>query len=297
MIPQVPPPGRPQRTRPDVPAPAQPAAQPTQPAHLRPVPGHMPPAVATTAVVPTPAKPKRPALTTLTKAQRSVTPAEEVAFATVEREMGGRQKFVSTLASAQLPADITRVLGAIADPENDRLSLARICAAQDVSLAKLLDIFQSALMARGRLQARVTIATRLPDVAAAVMDDAVGGTRTCTTCLGAGRVDAPTPDDPSASKPCESCRGKGTVVFTPDHETQKTALKIGGLLESGRGVSVNVNQQTFAMGGAADSGSYDKLIASLDGHLYGRGRARLQPAEDAAVDGEVVDGDQDGPVA
>lgn len=285
--PLLPPPGRPQRERPAqtaAPLPQPPESAPTPlPAHLRPVPG---------------LPGRRPSAPPTTNVEKRVTPAQEVAFATVEAEMGGRQKFVSTLSTAQLPVEVERVLGAIADPANDKLSLARICALHDVSLPKLLDVFKAALMARGKLQAHVKIASRLPDVAAAVMDDAVAEDRVCGTCLGARTMPAPTPEDPDATKSCGTCKGRGVVRHQPDHEVQKTALKIGGLLETGRGVSIAVNQQTLHMGGAADSASYDTLIAALDGALYGRGRERLdghagqveQTARaEQALDGEWTD--------
>lgn len=252
-------------------------AAPDLPQHLRPVPGHVPPA--------------RPVQTqALTTRQKVVTPLEEAAFAAVEADMGGRLQLVATLSSAQLPKAVERILGAIADPDNDRVSLARVCAAHDVSLVKLLGIFREAIMARSKLKAVVKIASMLPAVAAQVMDDAVAGERVCSDCLGAMTLADPTTEDPTRTKPCGLCKGKGMVRFTPDHETQKTALKIGGLLES-NGMKIAVNQQTIALGGGGGE-EYDKLVAALDGALYGHGRERLRPGGDPVdpVDGEVLNG-------
>lgn len=276
------------RPSPEAAAPVAPIPQ-----HLRPVPGHVAP-VATPSPASSPDLPaKRPSRQTLTHAQKVVTPAEEAAFATVETEMGGRQKLISTLSTAQLPQPIARILGAIADPANDGVSLAKVCAAHDVSLSKLLDMFRTALLARGRLAATVRIATALPEVAQQVMEDAVGGERICSDCLGACRVSEPTPEDSERTVPCALCRGRGKRQFTPDHEVQKTALKIGGLLESGGGTKIAVNQNMLNFGGGADSESYDRLVTALDTRLYGGGRARLRAGDgDAApVEGEVLDGD------
>lgn len=292
MEPQQPPAGMSKRRRPPVPAAPLPAAPPAiesvaatpaveaalalpaLPAHLRPVPGHVPP--------------KPPQTQALTTKQRTVTPMEEAAFGAVEADMGGRLQMVATLSTAQLPKAIERILGAIADPDNDRVSLAKICAVHDVSMVKLLAIFREALLARGKLQATVKIATMLPAVAAQVMDDAVAGERVCAECLGAMKVADPTTEDPERTKVCGQCRGKGMVRFIPDHETQKTALKIGGLLEQG-GMKIAVNQQTFSMGGAGGE-EYDRLVTALDGALYGHGRERLRSGDDEAVDGEVLNG-------
>lgn len=303
MDPQQPPAGMPRRVQPAVPAPApqvpyeeletayRAAAKdgPMVPAHLRPVPGHVAPAPVpqpvTEAVVANIRKTKQ----TLIRAQKIVTPAEEAAFATIEADMGGRQKLVSTLSTAQLPKDISRILGAIADPDNDKVSLAKVCAAHDVSLAKLLDVFKTALLARGRLAATVRIASALPEVAQAVMDDAVGGDRVCPDCLGAKRLAEPTTEDPEKTVPCGLCKGVGTRRFVPDHEVQKTALKIGGLLEHGSGMKIAVNQNMLNLGGGgADSESYDRLVAALDTRLYGGGRARLRAGDDDVVEGEEL---------
>lgn len=298
MQPQQPPAGMPGRARRVVPvrptpescAPVAPVA-PSVPQHLRPVPGKvvdspiLPAPGAAASSVPT----KRPTKQTLTKAQKIVTPAEEAAFATIEADMGGRQKLVSTLSTAQLPKDISRILGAIADPDNDTVSLAKVCAAHDVSLAKLLDVFKTALLARGRLAATVRIASALPEVAQAVMDDAVGGDRVCPDCLGAKRVAEPTAEDPEHTVPCSLCKGVGSRRFVPDHEVQKTALKIGGLLEHGSGMKIAVNQNMLNLGGGgADSESYDRLVAALDTRLYGGGRARLRAGEDDDPSGEAA---------
>lgn len=60
---------------------------------------------------------------------------------------------------------------------------------------------------------------------------------------------------------------------------QKTALKLGRLLDTGRqgpgvGVSLNVLQQQTALN-PGDTGSYDTLVKLLDTRIYGEGRERL----------------------
>lgn len=230
----------------------------------------------------------------LTKIQRQVTPAEEAAFAVIEAEMGGRAKLVATLVTAQLDEATSQVLGAIADPQNDKDSLAQICALHGVAPAGLMKLFRSAVLTRGQLIATARIAERAPDVAAAVMEDAIPSDRTCPKCLGARLVDKPTAADPNGTEECGLCHGHGTIKFVPDHDVQKTALQIAGLLERGGGVKVTTLVANQHSNAGTDSGSYDKLIGALDGVIYGKGRDRMRQAppsddgESTVLDGDVI---------
>lgn len=258
---------------------------------------------------------KRPPQGAMTKAQRSVSPAEEAAFATIEAEMGGRARLVSALSSAQLPKDIAQVLGMISDPLHDHESLAKICALGGVSLAKIQKAFEGSVMARAHLLAHTKIAERTPDLAAQVMDDAIGGWRVCVACEGVGTTMVEVKDQEGTrdeQRECPTCKGKCRVWFQPDHEVQKTALKLAKLLETGRGgggSGVNVAMiQANTAGNPGDQTSYNQLIGKLDDVLYGSGRQRLiqsqsgkdldraERAERAeamegeeSVDGEVAD--------
>lgn len=232
----------------------------------------------------------------LTPAQRKVTPAEEAVFATLELEVGGRARLVSALSLAHLPQEIDLILGMLADPAHDGESLAQICALAGVKFSKILPVFKEAVKARGQVISAVRIADRMPDLAAAVVDDAIPGWRDCRECLGAREIAAPTPDDPHAVKACPECRGRGQVWFVPDHDVQKTALKISGLLESGArgGATVNVLQKNTQIA-PGDTGGFDALMTMMDDALYGSGRdrlARMRPQTPMGADSttEVVEG-------
>ena len=243
---------------------------------------------------------RRPPQGKMTQAQRSVSPAEEAAFATIEAEIGGRQRLVGVLSTAQLPKDVEQVLGMIADPLHDHESLAKICALGNVGLPKLMKMFEGALRTRGQLLAHTRIAASMPDLAAAVMEDSIPGWRECRTCMGSQmvEVEVKSPEGThTESRPCTACKGNGLVWFQPDHEVQKTALKISGLLESGKGAGVNVAVlQNNTQNNPGDTGNYDQLMGMLDGVLYGTGRERLgrrstgAPASAAdPIDGEIAD--------
>lgn len=239
----------------------------------------------------------RPPQGAMTPAQRDITPAEEAAFATIEAEMGGRGRLVAALSTAQLPKDLTQVLGMIADPLHDHESLAKICALGNVGLAKLLKMFQEAVRTRSHLIAHTRIAEKLPDVAAAVMEAATPGWRPCLNCLATGIVTVVVPDRDAEGKIipeafhderkiCGTCQGRKQVWYEPEHEAQKTALKIGGILDTGKkgaGVNLSVLQQNTQIN-PQDTGNYDRMMEALDGVLYGQGRERLARGMAGAVE-------------
>lgn len=242
----------------------------------------------------TPPKPAPPARarrsrTDLTAVQRTVNAADEAAFAALELELGGRPALASILAGADLNQDEAKIAGLLADPQNDSVSLAKVCIGAGLSMTRLMKLFQAAALAKGQTKAIVRIAAKLPDVAAGVMEDAIGGEKTCQTCNGFCSVPKPTKDDPAAVEECRECRGKGTVYHQPDADTREMALRIGGLLDKGgSGAKILIaNQNNGSGGGVADTASFDKLMSAIDGALYGEGRARQRSGD--PIDGEVVE--------
>lgn len=248
------------------------------------------PAVPVPAVLPAKRAPKP--RRDLTLVQRAVTPAEEIAFATIETELGGRQKMVAVLASADLNADEGKILGLLADPGNDALSLAKVCIGGGLKVGRLLKLFQAAALAKGQTAAISRIAAKLPDVAASVMDDAVGGERVCDACHGFGQVKKPTKDDPGQEVECPECRGRCVVQFHPEAAVREMALRVGGLLEKGGGAKVQILNQNAHMnvqqGSPADSASYDQLMTQLDRALYGAGHARSRTGAEAKAEAEAA---------
>jgi hypothetical protein len=237
---------------------------------------------------------KHPPQGGLTPAQRSLTPMEEAAFAALETELGGRSALVAALSAAHLPKGMDPVLGLIADPIHQHESLGQICALAGVRIPALLEVVKSAALVKGQILATQRVAMALPDVAAAVMLDATPGLRDCGRCLGARYISKPTNENPDAQAECPECQGTGTIVHRPDHDVQKTALKIGGLLGGpgggkAGGVNVAVLQSTTQVN-PGDSTTYDAMIGLLDRALYGEGRDRLrQGREQTAIDVTVPD--------
>lgn len=296
MDPIIPPPGRPPEHRyaQAAPLPSIPAPEAVAPESAAAGPSDL-----SVAAVPALARRRRRSEAgALTKVQRQVTPTEEAAFAVIEAEMGGRQKLVATLVTAQLDDATSQLLGAIADPQHDTESLAKICALYGVAPAGLMKVFRTAVLTRGQMIATARIAEKAPDVAAAVMEDAIPGDKVCGKCLGARTTQRVKEKKDGEiiweDVACEDCGGRGMVHYRPDHDVQKTALQIAGLLERGGGVKVTTLVANQNLNAGTDSGSYDKLIGALDGVIYGKGRDRMRSApgqaadSDTPIEGEVV---------
>jgi len=223
-------------------------------------------------VVPTPRKPTRSHRATmgpLAAHARGVSAAAQLAFAQLETELGGRERLTTTLLGADLPPHLQRFTALLIDPANDLYSLAEMASVAAITLTQLQNVFVEARRLRGLVLATDRIMTRAPDIADAVMADATPGWRSCWNCLGLGSID---PAETGVPQPCPECRGRGQVYHRPEHEVQKTALKLSGLLTTAAGVNVtNVNAN---LSQHADVG-FDRLVTALDTAIYGSARDRL----------------------
>lgn len=199
----------------------------------------------------------------------------------MEVELGGRQKLAALLAAADVPDRDRSLAARLVDPANDHLSLAQLCAFERISLRRLLDFIKDAALISGQVRALVTVGDRLPDVAASLMTDAVGGDRTCSVCRGLRQlIDDPTPQNPSpVPRICVACSGTGVVEYHPETELRKVALTLGKLLEKPGNTNNIVFAQKF---GAGTAPSYAASVVELDQAIDGRqrdqfGRRRAVP--------------------
>ena len=114
-------------------------------------------------------------------------PPEKIvdALRAFETAVGGRYLLAEALVhSPQDEADVIARL--LADPENERKSLASLCAAASISFGKFLKIFASARGAAAYLKAMDRVWHEAPEVAADAMKAARTVTRTCRWCRGKG---------------------------------------------------------------------------------------------------------------
>lgn len=220
---------------------------------------------------------------------------ERKALSVFEKACGGREKLVEHLNHSALTGEQEYLVSMIADPANEKKSLATIAKIAKVPFGQVIKFFQDAGFAKAHLAASRKIWKRLPAVAEDVMAKAVARDLTCPECVGVGELTYYTKPsgwkkgDPldSEVKACWKCQGLKTVRVEPEHEVQKTALEIGGLLKRGVQVGVNVGVQTnnsFAMLGVDHLKNFR---AASDRILFPSRRGQGAP-EGETVDAEVV---------
>ena len=206
----------------------------------------------------------------------------------LEQEFGGRQYLVQALTFAKQTKDIRYLLGLIADPENNSLSLAEICRIGRILPGELVAALASGTDLRSQLLAKQRIAARIPAVVGEVMQKAAEYEDDCNDCLGTGKITAdPTDDEPNPGPTdCTTCNGGGRLKYPADGKCRDLALEMAGLTGgSGAGaVNVNVHQNVGVFAGGSYEG-YERLQEAMDVVLYGAGSG--VPDIDVA-EGEVV---------
>lgn len=202
----------------------------------------------------------------------------------LEADFGGRQALVQALTFAKQTKDIRYLLGLIADPQNNSLSLAEVCQLGRVLPGELIGALASGSELRSQLLAKQHIAQQLPTVVKEVMHKAAEYEDDCTECLGTGTIVAePSVAVPNPSpEPCATCQGGGKLRFPADKECRDLALEMGGLTSKGGGVSVNTNVQVAQIGGGSYEG-YERMQEAMDQILFGAGSGVPN-----VVDAEVV---------
>jgi hypothetical protein len=219
-----------------------------------------------------------------------VSPATAASFQAFESICGGREALVTKLSLVASSKDEDYVVGLLADPRYDRESLASLCRIGKVSLQRLMSLYRDAALVSAQVGAIDRVATGLPAVAADVMTRAIEHRVTCPICQGLTTITpAPTKDKPNPTpEPCRACGGFGSTVAQPEHEVQKTALELGGLLKKGGGgLTIQQNNTQVALAGGA--AGFDEMIEKLDEVLFGTARDRVKVKEQTTyVEAESV---------
>ncbi|MHC4734607.1 MAG: hypothetical protein ACYTDW_09130 [Planctomycetota bacterium] len=202
------------------------------------------------------------------------------ALATIEQTLGGRLAVIEALQYADLGADETRVVERISDPDNDKLSLYRVCAEEGVGVGKFLQIFQQAAITKSILNALVAQADRVGDVVEDVMDRALPLDVPCPKCHGEEK-----------EKPCIRCTGTGKIKKPPSISRQKLALDLYRMLQKGGPQIVAINQNL------TDPGKADRMLKTMmeatDRVLYARDQIPGGEDVSAPIDVEVKEVEQE----
>lgn len=219
----------------------------------------------------------------------SVSPATTASFKAFESICGGRQALVAKLALVAAGKDEDYVVGLLADPRYEHEPLAGVCRAGKITLQRLMGLYRDAALVSAQVGAIDRVAQGLPAVAADVMTRSIEHRVTCPVCQGLATITPnPTKDDPNPEpRPCRACAGHGSTIEQPAHETQKTALELGGLLKKGGGLTIQQNNQQIAL--SAGSAGFGDLVEKLDEVLFGSARDRVKAGEQTVfTEAEVI---------
>jgi hypothetical protein len=223
-------------------------------------------------------------------------PPEKIvdALRAFEQAVGGRYLLAEALVhSPQDEADVIARL--LADPDNERKSLASLCAAASISFGKFLKIFASARGAAAYLKAMDRVWHEAPEVAADAMRAARTVSRTCRWCRGKGyhrkKIQVENKEEGSFYEGeirqgfkeilCQACKGVGKHEVIPEPERVKIALRLAGLLKEEPRTTVDLSKHQTNQVVVADS--MRSFIAATNRLLYGA----LPPSPPPEVD--VID--------
>lgn len=236
------------------------------------------------------------------------------ALAAFESAAGGRGELAGILEAAP-GAEFELLAGLLADPANDRTSLAALCRRVGLSVRDFFLALRDARYSRMYAEIGLRVAAGLPAVAEDVVARAVPHWITCAECGGSGEqprapgdaggpagtanaaealpgplteIGSPTPSAASHTPPaaqCLVCKGRGQSFVLPELSRQKLALELGGVLRPGGGVQVGVQVGVIAGGGGGIAGTSPAFRGRTDQMLW-EGEAE---SRSAVVEAQVVD--------
>jgi hypothetical protein len=223
------------------------------------------------------------------------THAITVIFDQMEKDLGGRQALLSHLLTAPDDPRTTHLVGLLADPASDGVSLGRLMKAGGVTLPQLLQALTQAGFAKAFMKSVQVIAEKTPAVVEDVLARAAPHYLTCATCGGTGAVgDTAHPDGPPV--PCESCKGTGQELVLPDLKRQELALDLARMLPTKAAIVQHFDQRKNLGSGTLEG--MTALIKATD-NLLAHARPAPRSPQSALVEGgevgeeagEVVEGD------
>ncbi len=213
---------------------------------------------------------------------KPLTPQESLEL--LEREVGGRSEVIQSLVTAPQSKDVKYLLGLLADPDNQRLSLAQVCVLAKVVPGTLLELMERGVKVRTRVIASHIVAQGTAAMVRDVMQKAAPYEDACTECGGAGSV---TPDPTEAQRnptpvPCKTCLGGGKLQYQADGECRKLGLEMAGLTAKGGGIVINNSNQVLAPTLLGGGMALEAFQEAMDRVLFGQ----RPPIE--ATDAEIV---------
>jgi hypothetical protein len=233
-----------------------------------------------------PVKSKQALIPAAARTSEMRTPEEDHANAEAidvfAKAVGGREALTEVLAVAETAPDVERVVNLLLDPRMARMSLKRVCAMANLTVADLFAAYKKACITRAHIQASHIIASRLPPIVDDVMLRATPVPVACPACDGTARR----PVDGSLVL-CTICHGTGTVLSEPDLDRQKLALELGQLTSKSGGLVIQQNQIAASVS-APGGGVLEQLQQAVGDLLFSPARRRAtSPALDVTPESVV----------
>ena len=195
----------------------------------------------------------------------------------LEHACGGRQKLLDAMVLAgDISPEMTALMALLKSPANVDVALTTLTKKAKVNILDLFAHMKGAALARGQLLATLKIGAKTPDIVYDVLKRSVEHEAVCDKCGGAGKRDTR-----FGEVPCLMCGKTGKVTVVPSLDTQKVALEMGGMLQKGGGVNVQVTN-TQNVGLMSFNESFRKFQQDSDEALY--------PARE--IEAGVVEGEE-----
>lgn len=170
-----------------------------------------------------------------------------------------RAALIEQLSVFNLSARQEQLVAALVD--GGTLPLAKVLRSLKMSMTEFFEILREARSALSEYRAKELVDIYRPRVVRAAMEGALIKKKPCKDCKGAGEIaDFRTGE----MLKCYDCGGSGVIEIHPDHERQKTALQISGVLaKQGAGIAVTVNNTNNQVEGFRSSTDFRGITDRL----------------------------------
>jgi len=183
-----------------------------------------------------------------------------------EEAVGGRANLVGVLENQNRDTKQDILFRLISDPARKNDSLVTLCHQAGVTTNEILGMFRDAVVAKSMVEAQMTLAERLGNIAMDVAQKAVDHTKPCR-CAVLSEIGEADPE-------CPSCGGRGEVYLEGSLDHAKVAMEAAGLTHKGGGVNVNVQQNNVNAGAGA---LLEKFVKATDAAAFDVVEAEVIP--------------------
>lgn len=199
------------------------------------------------------------------EARRVFSPAIIEQLFHIESAFGGRKKVIAILACAPKSPAVDYLLGLLTDAEASE-TIADLCVAANIRPSELLQHLSAGNVLYARTMAMAHLPEHLPRTVGDLLAVSHVYEGVCDTCWGEKAM--PVRDKEGhpvegRTETCPVCKGQGTRQYQPTPEARNKALEIGGMVEKGGGMTLNLGVQTHVQTGGG-GGALEQVQAAAE---------------------------------